>query len=146
MITECKLRAGCMMNRQCRSMLILMAGSTVRQNHERGNDFEVRQVAHTIPVRSSNEAVLAMDSEDDAPINHDRPDIARSHTLGRNLAEINPIRWFGMLAPQPLRMTQKYFIDVVERDVGKLASLESQMNELEIEIRRIKKHFKTTLI
>ncbi|KAH8801483.1 hypothetical protein F5884DRAFT_515347 [Xylogone sp. PMI_703] len=51
----------------------------------------------------------------------------------------DPLRMFGILVPQPLRMAQSESIHAVEDLIPKLVSLDAEMKEVEIEIRRARK-------
>ncbi|KAK1239061.1 hypothetical protein MKX08_006122 [Trichoderma sp. CBMAI-0020] len=51
----------------------------------------------------------------------------------------NPLHWFGLLAPQPLRAAQTLSIQAVEEVIPKLVSVNAEMEHVEIEIRRAKK-------
>ncbi|KAI9167382.1 Coiled-coil domain-containing protein [Paramyrothecium foliicola] len=51
----------------------------------------------------------------------------------------NPLHWFGLLAPMPLRNAQAHSIEAVERVIPRLASLSAEMLNLEIEVGRARK-------
>lgn len=51
----------------------------------------------------------------------------------------DPIRCFGVLAPLALRQTQACAVDVIERVVPRLATVDAAMRALEIEVRRARK-------
>jgi coiled-coil domain-containing protein 115 len=62
---------------------------------------------------------------------------------GRSKASsLDPIRWFGVLVPPPLRSAQVHFIKVVEGSVPHLVVLTKQLRALEIEIGRTRKSIK----
>ncbi|KAK7414404.1 hypothetical protein QQX98_006769 [Neonectria punicea] len=50
-----------------------------------------------------------------------------------------PLRWFGLFAPTPLRAAQTQSVQAVEEVIPRLVSLNSQMLDLEIEVRRARK-------
>ncbi|KAE9367388.1 hypothetical protein N431DRAFT_486513 [Stipitochalara longipes BDJ] len=52
----------------------------------------------------------------------------------------DPIRMFGILTPQALRLAQGGGIKMVEDIVPKLVSIDAEMKEVEIKIRRARKH------
>lgn len=52
----------------------------------------------------------------------------------------DPIRMFGILVPQALRTAQSESINAVETIIPRLATVNKQMEALEIEIRRKRKH------
>ncbi|KAI1815990.1 hypothetical protein GGS20DRAFT_540426 [Poronia punctata] len=51
----------------------------------------------------------------------------------------DPLRWFGMLTPAPLRQAQTRSVRAVEEVIPRLASVNARMGALEIEIRRARK-------
>lgn len=51
----------------------------------------------------------------------------------------NPLHWFGLLAPQPLRTAQTLSIQAVQEAIPRLVSVNAEMEHVEIEIRRAKK-------
>lgn len=51
----------------------------------------------------------------------------------------DPLRWFGVLTPPALRQTQASAVDVVERVVPRLVTVDAAMRDLEIEVRRARK-------
>ncbi|KAL6800633.1 hypothetical protein GGI42DRAFT_326565 [Trichoderma sp. SZMC 28013] len=51
----------------------------------------------------------------------------------------NPLRWFGLLAPAPLRTAQTLSIQAVEQVIPRLISVNAEMEHVEIEIRRARK-------
>ncbi|KAF3063531.1 hypothetical protein GL218_01128 [Daldinia childiae] len=51
----------------------------------------------------------------------------------------DPLRWFGLLTPMPLRQAQAQSIEAIERVIPKLVSVNAQMTQVEIEVRRARK-------
>lgn len=51
----------------------------------------------------------------------------------------DPLRWFGLLTPLPLRQAQGQSIKAVENIIPRLASISVEMEHLEIEVRRARK-------
>lgn len=51
----------------------------------------------------------------------------------------DPLRWFGILTPMPLRAAQRHSIRAVEDVVPRLASVNAEMQHVEIEVRRARK-------
>jgi len=51
----------------------------------------------------------------------------------------DPLRWFGILTPLPLRQAQSNAIRVVEEVIPRLATLSAEMAEVELEVRRARK-------
>ncbi|KAL9942500.1 hypothetical protein D7B24_008308 [Verticillium nonalfalfae] len=51
----------------------------------------------------------------------------------------DPLRWFGILAPMPLRQAQAQAVRAVEGIVPQLVTVDAEMKDLEIQIRRARK-------
>jgi len=51
----------------------------------------------------------------------------------------DPIRWFGILTPLPLRQAQAHAIQAVEELIPKLASVSAEMAAVELAVRRARK-------
>ena len=51
----------------------------------------------------------------------------------------DPLRWFGILTPVPLRQAQSKSIEAVEKIIPKLVTVSAQMADVEIRVRRARK-------
>lgn len=51
----------------------------------------------------------------------------------------DPLRWFGLLTPMPLRDAQSQSIEAVEQVIPRIATVSAEMLHLEIEVRRARK-------
>ncbi|PTB61674.1 hypothetical protein BBK36DRAFT_44263, partial [Trichoderma citrinoviride] len=51
----------------------------------------------------------------------------------------NPLHWYGLLAPLPLRTAQALSVQAVEQVIPRLVSVNAEMERVEIEIRRARK-------
>ncbi|KAI3401292.1 hypothetical protein diail_11998 [Diaporthe ilicicola] len=51
----------------------------------------------------------------------------------------DPLRWFGVLTPLSLRQTQTCAVEAVEQVIPRLVSLNAEMQDLEIQVRRARK-------
>lgn len=51
----------------------------------------------------------------------------------------DPLRWFGLVTPTPLRFAQTQVIQLVETVIPRLASIDAEMRDVEIEVRRARK-------
>ncbi|TPX17954.1 uncharacterized protein E0L32_011955 [Thyridium curvatum] len=71
-------------------------------------------------------------SEDDESV--DAGEAQRPNEKSRN-----PLQWFGLLTPMPLRMAQSEAIKIIEDLVPRLATVSAEMESLEIEVRRARK-------
>jgi hypothetical protein len=52
---------------------------------------------------------------------------------------VDPLRWFGILTPLPLRQAQGHAIKAVEEIIPRLATLSTAMAAVELEVRRARK-------
>ncbi|KAH6627755.1 hypothetical protein F5144DRAFT_549166 [Chaetomium tenue] len=52
---------------------------------------------------------------------------------------VDPLRWFGILTPLPLRQAQGHAIKAVEEIIPRLATLNTAMAAVELEVRRARK-------
>ncbi|GKT53359.1 hypothetical protein ColTof4_05538 [Colletotrichum tofieldiae] len=51
----------------------------------------------------------------------------------------DPLRWFGILAPLPLRQAQTLSVQAVQDIIPRLVSVDAEMKDVEIEVRRARK-------
>jgi hypothetical protein len=51
----------------------------------------------------------------------------------------DPLRWFGILTPLPLRQAQQLAIQSVEEVIPRLATVDAEMASIELEVRRARK-------
>lgn len=51
----------------------------------------------------------------------------------------DPLQWFGLLTPMPLRQAQGRSIQLIEQVIPKLVSVNAEMNQVEIQVRRARK-------
>lgn len=51
----------------------------------------------------------------------------------------DPLRWFGILTPMPLRQAQSQAAEAVEEIIPKLVSVSAEMADVEIRVRRARK-------
>jgi coiled-coil domain-containing protein 115 len=51
----------------------------------------------------------------------------------------DPLQWFGLLTPMPLRQAQGQSIHLVEQVIPKLVSINAEMSQVEIQVRRARK-------
>lgn len=51
----------------------------------------------------------------------------------------NPLRWFGILAPMPLRNAQSLSVEAVENVIPRLVTVNAAMIDVEIQVRRARK-------
>ncbi|RKU44170.1 hypothetical protein DL546_006549 [Coniochaeta pulveracea] len=51
----------------------------------------------------------------------------------------DPLKWFGILTPMPLRQAQSQAVEAVEQIIPRLASVDAEMVDVEIQVRRARK-------
>jgi coiled-coil domain-containing protein 115 len=54
----------------------------------------------------------------------------------------DPLTWFGLLTPQPLRSAQAAFAQTVEHSIPRVLNATSQLRQMEIEIGRLRKYIR----
>lgn len=107
--------------------------------------------------KSQEEAEKGTDSKEDETEKEETADTTNVHEIPTDRSEEqqidkekdeknkakkpnhNPLHWFGLLAPQPLRTAQTLSIQAVEEAIPRLVSVNAEMEHVEIEIRRAKK-------
>ncbi|KAL6850990.1 hypothetical protein ACO1O0_008116 [Amphichorda felina] len=82
--------------------------------------------------------------EDDSGDKDGEEDVAGDAANGDEKKEepskpVNPLRWFGILAPMPLRNAQGLSVETIEQVVPRLVTVNAEMLNLEIEVRRARK-------
>jgi hypothetical protein len=50
----------------------------------------------------------------------------------------NPLHWFGVLVPAPLRDAQVHFVSVVDQPLAELANSARRIKQLEVQIERLR--------
>lgn len=64
---------------------------------------------------------------------------ATSKESTSSTSSCDPLNWFGILVPSALRRTQSSFKTVAEEIVPRIATLDREMRQVEIEVRRVRK-------
>ncbi|KAG6011762.1 hypothetical protein E4U54_007918 [Claviceps lovelessii] len=82
--------------------------------------------------------------EDDKKADHDeKPEDDKKAEKDKKTPNHNhkhdPLRWFGILSPPPLRSAQAHAVEAVEQVIPQLVSIATEMQHLEIEVRRARK-------
>jgi coiled-coil domain-containing protein 115 len=110
--------------------------------------FAVVPLARVPSMEDDPEATLVRDiSQDTAQeTGSERPgehtgerETAQSRKQSKSSSHSDPLRWFGLFAPAPLRNAQSSSIEMVERILPRLATVNVEMLNLEIEVRRARK-------
>lgn len=92
-----------------------------------------------IPTGTAVPASEKTQTEDDAGEETTEEEILERETSEPTQPPRDPIRWFGLLTPLALRQTQACAVEVVERVVPQLVTVEAEMRRVEIEVRRARK-------
>merc|ERR1712000_675075 len=78
------------------------------------------------------------DEASDSPGAKGEPEIA-GNTKTKEKGPVDPLRWFGLFAPMPLRSAQAQSVDAVENIIPRLVTVSHEMQNVEIEVRRARK-------
>ncbi|KAI1167551.1 hypothetical protein F5B18DRAFT_602158 [Nemania serpens] len=102
----------------------------------------VEQKAAKSPTASSQVDVDARSGKDTETTIGGNTDISPPTAKSGKIAPqrpSDPLRWFGLLTPAPLRYAQTQSLRAVEHVIPRLASVSAEMAEVEIEVRRARK-------
>ncbi|KAI0476777.1 hypothetical protein F4859DRAFT_514110 [Xylaria cf. heliscus] len=87
------------------------------------------------PQPGEDAKTAASESPSDSP----PPPTAKKGRTTPQQKSNDPLRWFGLLTPVPLRQAQAQSIRLVQHVIPRLASVNAEMVEVEIEVRRARK-------
>lgn len=117
-----------------------------------GSGFSISVKSSSPPPPSSNEKTEEKDAKNDTedkPTEHkakegdqeseNTGELADEKEEKKKKKSNDPIRWFGLLTPLPLRQTQANAIKAVEETIPRMASVKLTMAEVELEVRRARK-------
>lgn len=105
-----------------------------QEEAEKGNDSKEDEIEKEETADSTNVHESLADRTEEQQNDKEKD--------GKNKAKKpnhNPLHWFGLLAPQPLRTAQTLSIQAVEEAIPRLVSVNAEMEHVEIEIRRARK-------
>lgn len=104
-----------------------------------GEDFydDRMQASRTVSVNTNSRGTLRFEVTKIADL-EDAPGKDGEEVENRK-SVADPLRWYGLLAPMPLRQAQTQAVQAVESVIPKLLSVTAEMAELEIEVRRARK-------
>ena len=88
------------------------------------------------PKKEENEEVADM-AEEQEPTAKQAEETKTTQTESKKIK--NPIHWFGLFIPMPLRSAQTQSIQAVEQIIPRLVSVNAEMLNVEIEVRRARK-------
>jgi len=109
-------------------------------NHNRsrfGQDYyDDRMKASTkVQIEDSSSFITITDSTDQ----EDRSDPKENLTAVLRASSMDPLKWYGILVPPSLKAAQKIFQSVMKDAIPELASITTDIKEVEIEVRRTRK-------
>ncbi|KAL2136321.1 hypothetical protein VTI74DRAFT_4355 [Chaetomium olivicolor] len=94
----------------------------------------------TRPLGEAERPVCKPDPAEDASANNtDEKDQPSAGDKQQKPERNDPLRWFGILTPLPLRQAQGQAINAVEEIIPRLATLSAEMAGIELEVRRARK-------
>lgn len=88
--------------------------------------------------RAKSSTVDTTENPQDFNTHSNRQQVKENKTISPP-GPVDPLRWFGVLTPLSLRETQACQVEVVERIVPRLVTVDAAMREVEIQVRRAKK-------
>ncbi|KAF2838995.1 hypothetical protein M501DRAFT_933925 [Patellaria atrata CBS 101060] len=90
---------------------------------------------------AESSSYASKENNEDSPASDEKAEASEGFQKGPT----NPLHWFGILVPPPLRSAQKSFETAVEQPLPALVKLTKDMRELEIEISRLRKAIKKSI-
>jgi coiled-coil domain-containing protein 115 len=91
------------------------------------------------PSMDETETTDSPEAEDAKQGKENKPEKKTDSFGAKTVDTRNPLRWFGVLVPQPLRNAQNLSIEAAEQVIPRLVSVDAEMQRLEIEVRRARK-------
>ncbi|EGZ72236.1 hypothetical protein NEUTE2DRAFT_63680 [Neurospora tetrasperma FGSC 2509] len=88
------------------------------------------------PVASADQDSGTLSSPND---DTDTPEADKEDDTKKKIRKNDPLRWFGLLTPLPLRLAQTQAIQAVEQIIPRLVTVNAEMAQVEIEVRRARK-------
>ena len=103
---------------------------------EGGRDGTTTVFTITSPPLPTEQPSPPTKQEKDAEEEEEEDDTNATNTKKKST---DPLRWFGILAPAPLRQAQGHAITAVEDIIPRLATVSGEMAALELAVRRARK-------
>ncbi|EQB53800.1 hypothetical protein GCG54_00006623 [Colletotrichum gloeosporioides] len=104
--------------------------------------YELVKPAEDVTSPGTQEAPVGErkpDGQDEAPADEVEPTEKAKDATKATKKSNDPIRWFGILAPMPLRQAQTLSVKAVQDVIPRLVSVQAEMKHVEIEVRRAQK-------
>jgi hypothetical protein len=110
---------------------------SIRQNQDQSPDFSFFNAPDEIEEKGEEQH----ESVDTEGLNQGPKSEAREEKPAekKRRKNMNPLHWFGLFAPMALRTAQTESVKAVEDVIPKLVSINAEMLDLEIEVRRARK-------
>ncbi|PNP81931.1 hypothetical protein FNYG_04957 [Fusarium nygamai] len=109
----------------------------IEQDASQSPTFSIFPAPEQDNVADKEETSSAEKSDDDASTTEAKE--ASSPTEKKRKQNKNPLQWFGLFAPMPLRTAQTHSVKAVEEVIPRLVSVNAEMLHVEIEVRRARK-------
>ena len=100
---------------------------TITSDDEKAPSFEV--------IKAPEPAVVQNDPADGREQELEAP----AETKEVRKQSRDPLRWYGLLAPMPLRQAQTQAVQIIEACIARLVTVNADMMHVEVEIRRQRK-------
>ncbi|KAF5561958.1 vacuolar ATPase assembly VMA22 [Fusarium napiforme] len=108
----------------------------IEQDASQSPTFSISPVPEEDNVADKEETSSA-EKSDDASITEAKE--ASSPEEKKRKQNKNPLQWFGLFAPMPLRTAQTHSVKAVGEVIPRLVSVNAEMLHVEIEVRRARK-------
>lgn len=115
---------------------LLPCFSTVRRRRDGSRQRKQDEATQTTTAPEGTKENVA---EPSSPCSLEKPAVNEEPEKQESPAPVDPIRWFGLMAPMSLRQAQAQSIRAVDEIVPRLATIAAEMAEVEIEVRRARK-------
>jgi coiled-coil domain-containing protein 115 len=116
---------------------IARANFTAERGMRYGRDFydDRMQASRTVSITVDAHSVPRFETADHIPPENEKA----PNEKPKPTKSLDPLRWYGLLAPMPLRQAQTQAVQLVQQVIPKLATVNAEMLDLEIEVRRARK-------
>ncbi|KAI0408792.1 hypothetical protein F4802DRAFT_594194 [Xylaria palmicola] len=112
---------------------------SVRRNATKATSEEARRALAPSPPPGTGEAQSERIAGSTNSGSGDTPKAKEEEARVIKQKSNDPLHWFGLLTPVPLRQAQAQSIRAVDHVIPRLASVSAEMEEVEIEVRRARK-------
>ncbi|KAK3494420.1 uncharacterized protein B0T23DRAFT_108130 [Neurospora hispaniola] len=122
-------------------------GEDVKQDEKKeteevvGQDEEAKEeVIQKADTTATTTTPVSPDNSSETPSKPDNDTEGdKEDETKKKIRKNDPLRWFGLLTPLPLRLAQTQAIQAVEQIIPRLVTVNAEMAQVEIEVRRARK-------